>query len=185
MPQTAQDRLTETAIRLFCERGLTQVGINEIIREAVVARMSLYNNFGSKEDLALAAYSLLSQRRQDAVEAAIAAAPEPQAAILAIFDLAEAFARAPSFRGCAFIGLSAHTGAAESRLTALIRQHKAWLRDRFTELAAEDGHRDPIRLGRQFLALWDGAVSDAFIERDTAPIDAARSAVARLLGRDL
>lgn len=182
MPESARNRLTETAIRLFCERGLTQVGINEIIREADVARMSLYNNFGSKEDLALAAYSLLSQRRQDAVDAAIDAAPEPKAAILAIFDLAEAFARAPSFRGCAFIGLSAHTGAGETGLTALIRRHKAWLRNRFTELAVEAGQHNPLALGRQLLALWDGALSDAFIEHDTAPIDAARSAAARLLG---
>jgi len=71
MSRTATDRLTGTALRLFQEKGFARVGINEIIREADVARMSLYNNFGSKDDLALAAYSALSRERQAAMDAAI------------------------------------------------------------------------------------------------------------------
>ena len=63
-----------------------------------------------------------------------------------------------------------------------MRHHKAALRDRFTRLALESGTHDADLLGRQLLALWDGALSDAFIEGDVAPIAAARVAAARLLG---
>lgn len=184
MPETAKARLTETALRLFCQRGVTQVGINEIIREADVARMSLYNNFGSKEDLAFEAYTTLSKRRLEAVDAAINAAPNPKAAIFAIFDLAGALVRSPAFRGCAFIGLSAHTAADDDRLTGLICRHKAGLRARFTQLSAADGRPDPDLIGRQLLILWDGALTDAFIEGDPAPIAAARSAAALLLSEE-
>ena len=45
MTDSASERLTATAIRLFQERGLSRVGINEIVREADVARMSLYKQF--------------------------------------------------------------------------------------------------------------------------------------------
>lgn len=184
MPKSAKDHLTQTAIRLFAERGVSQVGINEIIREAKVARMSLYNNFASKEELVLEAYSALSQARRTAVEDAVADAPDPKAAILIMFDVAERLARAPTFRGCAFINLSAHVGAEGERLMTLVRDHKAYLRERFTEFAAEDGQPEPGLLGRQLLALWDGAVTAAFIEGDPAPpISAARAAAARLLDR--
>jgi AcrR family transcriptional regulator len=181
MKRSATDRLTATASRLFQARGLSRVGINEIVREADVARMSLYNNFRSKEDLALAAYAALSEARRDAVEAAISAAPDPRAAVLAIFDLAEELARAPGFRGCAFLDLAAHAGPEDGRLLALVRDHKAALRDRFARLAAEDGAPEPETLGRQLLALWDGALADAAIEGDPAPVAAARDAARRLI----
>lgn len=184
MQKSATERLTATAARLFQERGLTRVGINEIIREADVARMSLYNNFGSKEDLALAAYAEVSRRRHEAIEAAIEAADGAEEAMLAIFDLAERLADNPSFRGCVFINLAAHVGIDDERLSGLVREHKLSLRKSFERLAKELGDTEPETLGRQLLALWDGAVVDAFIEADTAPIHAARAAAAKLVARD-
>lgn len=181
MRESATERLTATAARLFQERGLTRVGINEIIREADVARMSLYNNFKSKEDLALAAYAAVSKSRRDAVDSAIAAAGKPEAAILAIFDLAIELASRTSFRGCAFIDLAAHAGLDDARLLDLARGHKAALRNRFSRLAEEAGADDPETLARQLLALWDGSLTDAFIEGDTAPLLAARRAADYLL----
>lgn len=181
MRESTSERLTAAAARLFQERGLTRVGINEIIREADVARMSLYNNFTSKEDLALAAYAAVSNNRKDAVDAAIDASCGPEAAILAIFDLAAELAGGTSFRGCVFIDLAAHAAVEDARLLDLVRSHKALLRDRFTRLAQQAGMADPETLARQLLALWDGSLTDAFIEGDTAPISAARCAAEHLL----
>lgn len=181
MRDSATERLTAAAARLFQERGLTRVGINEITREADVARMSLYNNFNSKEDLALAAYAAVSKSRQNAVDAAMAAADGPEAAILAIFDLAAGLAGGTSFRGCIFIDLAAHAALDDARLLDLVRGHKAALRGRFSRLAEQAGAADPETLARQLLALWDGSVTDSFIEGDTAPIAAARSAAEHLL----
>lgn len=180
---TASARLTEAATRLFVARGLSRVGIKEIIREADVARMSLYNNFTSKEDLALAAYSALSEARLAAVDAAIDGAPGPQEAILGVFDLARALAEAGDFRGCAFLNLAAHLAPGEDRLTALVQGHKRAIRSRFAALARQRGHHDPDLLARQLLALWDGALADAGVEGETAPITAARAAAEQLLGR--
>lgn len=181
MRESVTERLTATAARLFQERGLTRVGINEIIREADVARMSLYNNFKSKEDLALAAYAAMSTDRQASIDVVIEASGDPRLAILAIFDLAADLAGKASFRGCAFIDLAAHVEVDDARLLDLVRSHKVALRCRFSRLAEEIGLSDPDLLGRQLLALWDGALTDAFIERNIAPILAARSAAGQLL----
>lgn len=184
MPTAAKDRLTDSALKLFTARGLSQVGINEITQDAGVARMSLYNNFASKEALAEAAYAALSAERLRNVDDRIAAAPSPRQAILDLFDLALELAQAPAFRGCAFIGLAAHLDPGGGALHTLVRQHKAGLRARFARLAAQDGQPAADRLARQLLALWDGGLSDAYIEGDGAPLLAARDAAARLLGAE-
>jgi len=64
----------------------------------------------------------------------------------------------------------------------LVRAHKTALRERFIGLAARSGAADPAALGRQLLALWDGAIIAAFLESDTAPIRAARAAAQTLIG---
>lgn len=184
MNEKASDRLVATAIRLFQERGYACVGINEIIREAGVARMSLYNNFASKEELAVAAYTALSERRQASFDEAIAHAANPESAVLAIFDLAADISRIPGFRGCAFINLAGQIAPDETRLNALVARHKQALRQRFEELAGRCGTEDAERVGRQLLALWDGAIADSAIEGTTASVEAAKAAAEQLVGLD-
>ena len=49
---SGHDRVLEAAYDLFSERGIRPVGIDTIIAEAGVAKMTLYRNFGSKEEFA-------------------------------------------------------------------------------------------------------------------------------------
>src|SRR5689334_22393450 len=49
----ARRRILETADRLFYKDGVRAVGIDRIIADAGVAKMSLYNHFSSKDELIL------------------------------------------------------------------------------------------------------------------------------------
>jgi AcrR family transcriptional regulator len=49
--QRTRELLSETARRLFAERGFEQVSIAEIAREAEVSEQTVFNYFPSKEDL--------------------------------------------------------------------------------------------------------------------------------------
>src|SRR6187399_2615189 len=61
----AKQRILETADRLFYQEGVRAVGIDRIIAEASVAKMSLYNHFPSKDDLILA---VLKYREEGVLE---------------------------------------------------------------------------------------------------------------------
>ena len=61
----ARQRILETADRLFYQDGIRAVGIDRIIAEANVAKMSLYKHFPSKDDLILA---VLQYREQGVLE---------------------------------------------------------------------------------------------------------------------
>jgi AcrR family transcriptional regulator len=61
----ARQCILETADRLFYQDGLHAVGIDRIIAEAEVAKMSLYKHFPSKDDLILA---VLKHREEGVLE---------------------------------------------------------------------------------------------------------------------
>jgi len=51
---SARDRILETAQRLFYRHGIRAVGVDRIIAESGVAKMSFYRHFPSKRDLVIA-----------------------------------------------------------------------------------------------------------------------------------
>ena len=48
---TARERLLAAASELFYDEGVHTVGIDRVIERAGVAKASLYNTFGSKDEL--------------------------------------------------------------------------------------------------------------------------------------
>ena len=50
----ARDRIVDTAYDLFSRHGIRAVGVDRIVAESGVAKMSLYRHFPSKDDLVLA-----------------------------------------------------------------------------------------------------------------------------------
>ncbi|NET11247.1 MAG: helix-turn-helix transcriptional regulator, partial [Symploca sp. SIO2B6] len=109
-----RDRILAAASRLFYQEGIQNVGVDRIISESGVAKMSLYNHFKSKDAL-IAAW--LKQRdeewctwfhaRMDALSTGIDVEGSQliaaQRRLLIIFDVLYEWFEQPNFRGCAFI----------------------------------------------------------------------------------
>jgi AcrR family transcriptional regulator len=74
--------LSETARRLFSERGFEQVSIAEIAREAEVSEQTVFNYFPSKEDLVYSRFETF----EDQLLAAIRERPEGQTVIAAFSE---------------------------------------------------------------------------------------------------
>jgi AcrR family transcriptional regulator len=87
-PPNARERLIATAHDLFTLRGISDVGVDEVVAKAGVAKATLYKYFPSKEDLVLA---FLAQREQLWTEDVIDRQPaectdDPALQLLATFD---------------------------------------------------------------------------------------------------
>lgn len=178
--QSARERLLAAANELFYAEGVQTVGIDRVIEYAGVAKASLYNTFGSKENLVRA----YLKSRHDATVArlrrTIERRTDPRQRLLAVFDAqAEMFAE-PEFHGCAFI-----TASAEAPEGGLIEQaadeYRAEIRELLTELAGAAGAADPAALGRQLHILFDGAGLAARMDRDPQAAASAKAAGAVLL----
>src|SRR3954470_14788529 len=99
-----RDLLMDTAWRLFYRDGYRAVGIDTVLAEAGVAKMTLYNHFASKDELIVA---LLEQESATVLEnlqqAAEGGGRSASRRLLGVFDGLEKFCGRPDFRGCAFI----------------------------------------------------------------------------------
>ena len=177
---SARERLLAAANELFYNEGVHTVGIDRIIEHAGVAKASLYNTFGSKDELVRA----YLQARQASVAQRITQAVDrydtPRERLLAVFEGQRELFAQPDYRGCAFARASA-----ESHPGDLVEQategYRRWVRVLLTELAARAGVPEPEVLARQLHLLYDGSGQAARMDHDPAAAAAARTAAAVLL----
>lgn len=177
--ETAETRLLEVAERLFNERGIQAVGMDDIRTASGVSLKRLYQVFPAKERLVEA----VLRRRDQNVKAALAAHAAPHDAhrdrILAVFDYLHDWFSEPDFRGCAFINSFGELGGISDGVAGIVRENKQGLREYLGELVAAAG--GPTELGDQLAILANGAMATAGILESPAPARQARAAAGVLL----
>jgi AcrR family transcriptional regulator len=157
-----RERLIEAAYHLFSKDGVSQVGIDTILAKSGCAKASLYANFRTKVELAVA----FLDRREDVwtrgwLEAEIRRrASSPEARLLAIFDVFDGWFRKKSFEGCSFINvlLESKAGSPIRRAAAI---HLANIRAIVRSLAEEAKLREPERFAQAWHMLMKGSIVSA------------------------
>jgi AcrR family transcriptional regulator len=177
-----QERILETADRLFYGQGIRAVGVDTIAAEIGISKRTLYNHFASKDDLIVA---YLSRRLKPAPPSE----RPPVEQILGSFERLERTIGAGGgtgggtgvFRGCPFVNAVAElkepTHAANRIALAFKEQRRKW----FQVLLVQLGVADPETLSMQLLLLIDGAIAAAIVRGDPKVATAARQAVVVLL----
>jgi AcrR family transcriptional regulator len=178
----ARMALIESAIRLFCRQGITATGVDAIITHSGVARVTLYNHFGSKDGLVAAALEEEGAAWRAWFFARIAQAEGPPAArLLAIFDvLAEWFARDDYF-GCALMNAVAEYRNQSLAILKVMQAHKKPVLEHIRSLCDAAGADDANALAGQIDLLMDGAIVKALVRGDAKPAQEARSIADALL----
>src|SRR3977135_2732762 len=100
---SARDRLLAAAHELFYAEGVHVVGVDRIVERAGVTKASLYNTFGSKDELVRAYLENHFRRRQDRTAHILALHKSPRERLLAVFGEVEGLLAGSAFRGCRFI----------------------------------------------------------------------------------
>jgi AcrR family transcriptional regulator len=176
----ARERLLAAANELFYDEGVHTVGIDRVIEHAGVAKASLYNTFGSKEELIRAYLETRHASTAKRITQALGRYGNPRERLLGVFEAQGELFTEPSYHGCAFVSASA-----ESHPGDLIEQaadaYRGWVRALFTDLAEQAGVPDPQALARQLHLLYDGSGLSARMDHDPSAAVAARAAAAALL----
>jgi AcrR family transcriptional regulator len=178
--RSARERLLASANELFYAEGVQTVGIDRIIEHAGVAKMSLYNLFGSKEGLVRA---YLKSRHDGTTERLLAAVDrhrDPRRRLLAVFEAQGQMIAQPGFRGCAFVAAAVEAPRG-GRIEEAADEYRSSIRSLFIELAEQAGAADPPELARQLHVIYDGAGLAAGMDHDPSIATSARAAAEVLL----
>jgi AcrR family transcriptional regulator len=157
-----RERLIDAAYDLFSRDGVSQVGIDAILAKSGCAKASLYSNFKTKVELAIAFLD-----RREAVwtrgwlETEIERrATSPEGRLLAIFDVFDGWFHQRSFEGCSFINV-----LLESRADSPVRRaaavHLARIRAIVRGLAEEANLHEPEKFAQAWHMLMKGAIVSA------------------------
>ncbi len=155
----ARERLLEAAYRLFATQGVGGVGVDTIVAESGCAKSSLYNNFQSKQELALA---FLDRRElvwtRNWLEAEVRRRTEdPEERLLAIFDVFDSWFRSADFEGCSFVNVLLESEP-QSTVRKASADHLAKIRAIVREFADEAGLADPEEFAQAWHMLMKGSI---------------------------
>lgn len=172
----------DVAWRLFDRDGFRAAGIDTVLAEAGVAKMTLYHHFASKDDLVAAVLDAKAQEFEASLVATVEAAGRgPLRRMLAVFDWLEAWFRSEGFNGCAFIKAVAEYPDPASKPHRAAVAFKAALLARLTTLAEALPVRDAPTLARQVMVLVEGAIVTAHVHHRPAGAADAREAARALI----
>jgi AcrR family transcriptional regulator len=153
----AHDRILDTASRLFSERGVRAVGLQQVVDECGCGKNLLYREFSSKDDLVVA---YLERCREDwtvTFEATIRPfAGDPAAQLVAVVRAAAEAATAPEFRGCPLHNTHAEFRDPDHPAHRVAIDYVNAMRVQFEDLAGRAGARDPRALADRIMLIIEG-----------------------------
>jgi AcrR family transcriptional regulator len=177
-----RDHLLSVAQRLFCTRGFHAVSVDTIIAEAGVARMTVYKNFESKDDLMLETLRREDREfRQWLVSTVEKRSSRPADRIAAMFDgLHERFSAA-GYYGCPFIRVSVEFPDANDPVHKMAKGHKEMIRSYIRGLVSEAGVANPVQVSEQIYLLFEGALAASQLNGEPWPAEFAKQAALQLI----
>ena len=175
-------QLIETALRLFYRHGFHATGIDRVLAEAGIAKMTLYKHFGSKDALILACLAERDRLFRAWFESEIDRRGKTgRDRLLAVFDILEAWFKSRDFHGCLFINAAAEHAPADDPVHVAAGAHKREIRRILEDVASEAGAGDPALLAGQLHLLMEGATVLAQVAGDFAAAAQARQAATALI----
>jgi AcrR family transcriptional regulator len=180
------DRILEAATRLFYREGIQVTGVNRIIAEADVAPMTLYRQFGGKDELVAATLEQWSAQwlhwLGDKLDRC---GDDPEARFAGLWDALDEWFATEDFRG-SFVANAATELRSKPAHPAqkVITAHRMAQRQILEDLAKLAGARDPADAAARLQVLVDGAIAVAVVDRRPGLAASVRALGAGALAAD-
>jgi AcrR family transcriptional regulator len=157
-----RERILETASELFYRMGVRAVGVDLVVKQADVAKTSLYRHFGTKDDLIAAfleredadfwgSWNAVAERHKD----------DPGAELDAHLGWIGERVGRPHYRGCPQINVAAEFPDMAHPARKVATAHKREMRQRLRGIAERLGVDRPDELAGQLAVLINGAFVSA------------------------
>ena len=179
----ARERILFAAHELFYREGIRATGIDRVIAESGVAKLSFYRHYPSKNDLVLAFLEHRHARWMAWFKDALARHGGTPKALMPA--LAEWFG-SEGFRGCAFINSVGELGESVPEINEITRRHKADMAKAIARLlpagsGSPSAYRQRRLLAMDLATAVDGAIIRAQYDGDPQPALASLKRICQAL----
>lgn len=164
MPPSRREELVESAMAVFYRNGFHNTGLDMILKESGISRMTLYNHFKSKDELIVAALELRDRVFRDKLVAFVdASGADPIERILAVIEFHRCWFNEDNFNGCMFINASAEFCDPDSPARRVCAEHKVEIVRILEELCTSAKLDAPAELAQEINLLIEGAIVNTHV----------------------
>jgi len=179
---TVKERLINTASDLFYQNGYNNTGINEVIEKAKVAKASLYTHFKTKDDLCVAYLQNKEGQYLSNLRTAVKNKPKGKLQILTLFDHLRDIYREDNFKGNCSSNILAEIPMENTKIREEVAKQKTELKGFISELVTKNTNsKQPEKLTNKLLLLYEGALTQSYVQQDSWPIKEAKDLAISLL----
>lgn len=170
-----KERIISTAFELFTKQGYNSTGINQIISEANVARASFYQYFKSKEDLCVEFLKVRHDYWFNELHQFVSKDKDAKSTVVSSFDFIIYMNQKENFRGCSFLNILSEIPMDNVKILRVIQDHKADLRNYFSELLIDQDLSDHIYL------LFESSIIESQLFRSNELIEKSKKIINQLI----
>ena len=164
-PMTKRENIITTATSLFNQKSYTSVGVDRIIAESNVAKMTFYKYFSSKENLIEECLHERNLEIQSSIFEKINNINNPLIRIKNIFNWYIDWINTDDFNGCLFKKATFEVLQLYPSIKDQVNEYREWIYklvfSTFLELEIKDAHT----LTNIFLNIIDGLIIDGTINK--------------------
>jgi AcrR family transcriptional regulator len=170
----AGERVFEVASNLFRQHSIRAVGVETIVKTAGIAKISLYRNFASKDELIVAYLTNMNATYWRNVDEHLARhGGDPRSQLRAYMAYIAESATTPGYRGCPFINYAAEFPDPAHPGHKIAQANRKEMRQRVLLWATAMNVAEPEKLTDSLLLLIDGAyASSQIVGGPTGPASA-------------
>jgi TetR/AcrR family transcriptional repressor of lmrAB and yxaGH operons len=188
--QGTRERLVLAMADALRHRGYHGIGLNELLAAARAPKGVLYHHFpGGKSALAVAAIGHVASQLETQLDTLIARRADPVAALRRWMGAAEGLLGASGFeRGCPLATVALESTGGDPALRVALADAFARLRAKVCAVLRAGSDVDEDRAGALaalIVATYEGALMQARVAGNVAPMAASAEALLQLLAREL
>ncbi|APR70170.1 TetR family transcriptional regulator [Acinetobacter haemolyticus] len=168
-----KEDIITTALRLFNSHSYNSVGVDRIISESNVAKMTFYKYFPSKEKLIQECLIQRNQNLQASLNLTLAECDPTDhlGQLRAIFEWYSAWFNSDDFNGCMFQKALEEVIKIYPSTLEPATQYKIWLTALIENLLANLGIQNPIHLATLIVSILDGMTIQAQVNKSSVDIN--------------
>ena len=181
---SARKRILETAEKLFYSEGIRGVGIDRVIAEAGVAKMTLYNHFSSKDELILEVLKYREEQFESWLKQAMERnQSKGMSPLQAFFAAIRSWFKKADYRGCSFINATTELADAHHAASQFSTEHKQRFREMLTDIIIKSEGPKAAAAAPAIHILVEGAIVTSVCEGNAEAADIAEQAANVLIAK--